>query len=684
MQPPKRNRMVSICAVMLAAIAWASANGSSADDRQLEIATLARDVLTRRCFACHGANGVARKNVFVLDRERLVATQVVIPGDPGSLLLRMVESGAMPEGGPPLSSEDKSMLQAWVSAGAPGWDNTALPRRAFISEQQILTLIEQDLLNQPQRSRQFLRYFSLAHLYNSGAADQDLETYRAALSKLINSLSWHKEITRPASVDAARTVLRIDLRDYNWTASTWELLLAAYPYALRSAEGSIVTRISGSQAPYIRADWFAANASVPPLYHDLLALPRSAVDLERLLGVDAARDLAEEKSVARAGLRASGVSQNNRVLERHASSYGAYWKSFDFRNSVDQQNVFQHPLGFNAAGSEIIFNLPNGLQAYLVADGFGRRINEAPIAIVSDRTNPDDPVIRNGRSCMSCHYDGVRHFRDETRSVLQANFSSPFDRDKALAIYPPQETLNRLIERDRERWNSAAALASGAAASAPQEEPINALARRFASDLSLAQAAAEAGLEPGEFRERARRSARLAQLGYTQLLVSGGAIKRDAWDRNFDEMVLELGLGRPMPRVARNTALASSERSTRVPATGASPESILRAVRTISVSSMTMFLKPDQLEDELRKQPEFEAMGLAIVKDATKADLMIDLDRPVFTYIFTYSLSSADTRVVVASGKVIAFDGNLAAPMIAKELMKRFRETREPSTQQRD
>lgn len=684
MQPRKPTRVLSICALMLATIAAASSYASFADDRQLEIATVARDVLNRNCFACHGANGVARKNVFVLDRERLVATQVVVPGDRSSLLLRMVESGAMPEGGPSLSDEDKSMLRDWVSAGAPGWDNPASPKRAFIDEQRILTLIEQDLLNQPQRSRQFLRYFSLAHLHNAGVLEPELETYRAALSKLINSLSWHKEITRPASVDAERTVFRIDLRDYNWTASTWELLLSAYPYALRSAEGSIVARVSGAQPPYIRADWFAANASVPPLYHDLLALPRSAVDLERQLGVDSARDLAEEKNLARGGVRASGVSQNNRVLERHVSLHGAYWKSFDFRNSIDQQNVFQHPLAFNPAGSEIIFNLPNGLQAYMVADGFGRRINEAPISIVSDRTNPDDPVIRNGRSCMSCHYDGVRHFRDETRSVLQANVSSPFDRDKALAIYPPQETLDRLIERDRARWNLAAALASGPAATAPQEEPINALARRFAADLSLAEAAAEAGLEPVEFRERVRRSARLAQLGYTQLLVLGGAMKRDAWDRNFDELVLELGLGRPAPRLARNQVLASIERSTRFPVAGASPESILRMVRTISVSSMTMFLKPDQLEDELRKQPEFEAMGLAIVKDPTKADLMIDLDRPVFTYTFTYSVSSADTRVVVMSGKVIAFDGNLAAPKIAKELMKRIQAAREPSTQQRD
>ncbi|MEK6407785.1 MAG: hypothetical protein AABN34_12545 [Acidobacteriota bacterium] len=676
MPPRKRKRLLSICAV-LTVVAAASFAESSADDRQREIAASARDVLTRRCLACHGANGAALKNIFVLDRERLVATQVIVPGDRESLLLKMVESGAMPEGGPPLAEPEKSILRDWVIAGAPVWD-TVSPKREFITEQKILTLIEQDLLNQPQRSRQFLRYFSLAHLYNAGVSELDLGTYRAGLSKLINSLSWHKEITRPAIVDSASTVFRIDLRDYSWTGETWDLLLAAYPYALRSAEGTSIAGISGANAPYVRADWFAAHASVPPLYHDLLGLPCSAVELERLLGVDAARDLAEEKNLARAGVRASGVSQNNRVLQRHASPHGAYWKSFDFRNSVDQQNVFQHPLAFNPAGSEILFNLPNGLQAYLVVDGFGRRINEAPVAIVSDRTSPDDPVIRNGRSCMSCHYDGVRRFRDETRPVIQANLSGTFDREKALAIYPAQGTWDRLIEGDRARWNAAVALASGAAAAAPHEEPVNALACRFAADLSLAQAAAEAGLEPAEFRERVGRSARLAQLGYAQLLVPDGAIKRDAWDRNFDEMGLELGLGRPVARAfwaARNSS-AGLERIARISAPGASPESILRATRTISISSMTMFLKPDQLEDELRKRPEFEAMGLAIVKDATKADLMIDLDRPVFTYTFTYSVSSADTRVVVMSGNVIAFDGNFAAPKIARELMKRLQAVR--------
>lgn len=205
----------------------------SATEQSPDPAAQAAKVLAERCARCHGQDGAALKNVFVLDRDRLIASRVVVPGNPDSLLLKMVESNAMPPEGPALADSEKKILRDWVMAGAPKWDHTSSANRQFIDEQKLVAFINQDLLNQPQRSRPFLRYFSLAHLYNAGVSANDLETYRAALGKLINSLSWHKEITRPTVVDAARTVFRIDLRDYNWTAATWDLLLSAYPYEQR-------------------------------------------------------------------------------------------------------------------------------------------------------------------------------------------------------------------------------------------------------------------------------------------------------------------------------------------------------------------------------------------------------------------------------------------------------------------
>ena len=60
--------------------------------------------------------------------------------------------------------------------------------------------------------------------------------------------------------------------------------------------------------------------------------------------------------------------------------------------------------------------------------------------------------------------------------------------------------------------------------------------------------------------------------------------------------------------------------------------------------------------------PEFAAMGLVLVRDMKAADLIIDLDRPVFTYTFTFSVTNPESSVLVTNGKVTAFDGNLAAP----------------------
>ena len=641
----------------------------------------AREILEQKCFRCHGANGVAMKNVFVLDRERLLSSKAVIPGDPDSLLLRMTDSGAMPVGGPELSQEEKAGLRDWVMRGAPDWGRSEqdLTRRPRLRESDILALIRNDLFGAPDRTRLYLRYFSLANLYNAGISEAELQTYREALSKLLNSLSWRKEIAAPTAVDPSRSIYRIDVRDYEWTSATWSEILSAYPYGVRTRESQLINQLSGAGLPYIRADWFVSNASVGRLYYDILGLPGSVLELERLLSVDIRRDLDEEKNVARAGLRSSGVSQNNRVLERHATASGAYWKSFDFRSNLDSQNIFEDPLRFSPSGGEMIFSLPNGMQAYYLSDAVGRRLDEAPIAIVSDRNSPDDPVIRSGRSCISCHYSGMQGFRDDMRPIVSRMANTKFDRDKALAIYSPQEDLDRFLEADRRRFEAAVKEAGVRAATSAQTEPINALSRRFFADVSGAQAAAESGLDEQEFRARVSASARLNGLGYGQLLVAGGALKRDVWEKSFGEMARELQLGEYVPSKAvglnrpATTAGPGSGRASLVKPAGiisADPKEILKSARTIFVMSSTVYLKPDQLENEMSKLPGFKEAGLVFVRDARVADLKIGLDRPVFTYTFTFVVTSTETSVLVMSGKVKAFDGNFAAPKIAGEILK--------------
>lgn len=646
-------------------------------------------LLKQRCFQCHGQDGKAAKNVFVLDRARLIAAQMLTPNDANSPLLKAVESGAMPLNGAELNADEKALLRRWILNGAPDWDNkvATTTARAFVSETTLLTHLRDDLERAPFRSRQFLRYLSLAHLYNAGVPDDELEPYRVGLAKLLNSLSWQREIALPVALDPARTLLRIDLRDYQWTATQWQKVVAKYPYSLLIPGAEHIARLSGEAVPYLRADWFVAQASVPPLYHDLLGLPSSLVALEQRLSIDSARHLNEEKHVFRAGVRASGVSQNNRVLERHVSAFGAYWRSYDFKSNAGDQNIFANPLSLTPAGGEIIFNLPNGLQAYFLADGVGRRIDVAPVDIVADRNQPDDPVIRNGRSCMSCHFAGPKSFQDDMRPVLLKANAARFDLDRALTLYVAQDEINRALTEDETRFRQSEFRICNKPAKNALTEPINALARRFEAELTPTQAAAEVGLEAREFQERLRWNTRLNALGLGQLLTANSGIKRDVWERHFSEVVRELGAGATLTAATftgqRTWANRTIQPQTLVATAPVSNEQtdFLRSAKTIFVKSGTVYLRPELLEAALLQRAEWHPLTLSMVKEIEAADLVIELNRPLFTFDFTYSVTHRASSKVLKSGKIVAFDGNQAAPKIAAELTHHIRTSRANSTQ---
>ena len=505
----------------------------------------AENILRKRCFHCHGKNGVAEGNVYVLDRDRLVREQMVIAGQPRrSRLVQVVVNKSMPidmEGGLPAS--EIMALRLWVEAGAPALPSTPRGRaRIFVSDAQIVRAIQDDLELRRDRYRKYYRYFSIVHLYNAGVSDDELEGYRLALSKLLNSLSWNRGIAIPIPIDDAKALFRIDIRDYSWTASTFRQLEAAYPYKYQPPGSAAIQRLSGARAPYLRADWFVAAASIPPLYHRLLGLPHRVSELEARLGVDARRNLDEEKNVLRAGIRNSGVSKHNRVVERHVSSFGAYWKSFDFNSSTGKQNIFKDPLGFVAAGGEMIFNLPNGLQGYMIADAYGRRIDEAPVAIVSDNTDRSDPVVRNGRSCIACHFEGIKQgFPNDVHTMLGSISQASFDLEKARAIYLSRHAIKKRMVEDAQRFQMAVEATGGALSSRATTEPIYVLSKKFWVDLPIALAAAELGLRPKQLSERISGSTELIELGLGQLLGRDGAIKREAWESSFIRIAETLG-----------------------------------------------------------------------------------------------------------------------------------------------
>ena len=235
--------------------------------------------------------------------------------------------------------------------------------------------------------------------------------------------------------------------------------------------------------------------------------------------------------VWRAGFNNSGVSNHNRVVERHISRYGAYWKSYDFAGSVGTQNIFTHPLAFAHDGGEIIFNLPNGLQGYYLVDGDGVGLDEAPISIVS---NPaaSDPTVRNGLSCIGCHTEGMKEVADQVRSVIEIDTNPAYNKAHALQLYVEKSEMDALVNTDLVRYQRALTATGNVAAGV---EPVSRFHEAFHSPLDLSTAAAAVGLQSDEFLSNIRENAGLQSAGL--LVLDGGQIKRDTWSANFQDVI---------------------------------------------------------------------------------------------------------------------------------------------------
>ena len=518
---------------------------------QQQIAQDAYAIFEQRCFICHGPTG-SFKETLLIDHNALIEKGTVVPGNPNASelynrLLTTDEAKRMPLNQPQLPAQAIDTIRNWILAGAPDWTATTTNGN-FISPGEALNTIETHLMSLSSFDRAFARYFTMTHLYNAGESAQILQEYRNGLSKLVNSLSWGITVTNPQPIDPQGTIFYIDLRHYEWDRSDgWTKIEAEYPYhipfdapeqtTLKEQLGRLQTEMK-SDMPSVHVDWFVAKASLPPLYHDLLSLPLTDRELETRLEVDVVRNLLNAPGVRvwRAGTNNSGVSNNNRVLERHTSQHGAYWKSYDFAGSVGTQNIFTHPLSFTHDGGEAIFNLPNGLQGYYLANASGFRLDDAPINIVS---NPaaSDPTVRNGLSCFGCHTEGMKTFEDQVRSVIESNATPAYDKAQALRLYVEQSEIDALVQEDMERYRDALEATGG---TVDDIEPISRFHEVFQGPVDAAYAAAVVGLETEAFLQKIRENIGLQNIGLLVLEGENGSMKRDAWTSNFRDILFAL------------------------------------------------------------------------------------------------------------------------------------------------
>jgi hypothetical protein len=577
-------------------------------------------VLENNCAKCHGPGSPAQGGIdFITDLDELIITDSIVPGDPeGSRVYARMTSEESPM--PPRTEEtrpsatDVEAVGKWIAqcAGVQSCGD-----QKFISREEMLDLISTDLSssdNVSPANRKFTRYFSFVHLHNAGWCDAEIEVFRNALSKLVNSLSQETQIKPPVPIDPDRLIFRVDISDYDWDgdvneegqaevfrlsepsfhfrdadpnsinedeaaelaktfADKWEMIADQNPYNVEylGETAEDIKALAGTDFPVMQGDAFIDVASRSPLYYDILLIPlRSArlretdppcgslgsADecLETQLGINILANIQDELSndkakVARAGFYESKVSDFNRVIERHLfenANNRAFWISYDFSSESGNANIGVHPLDFDFDGGEIIFNLPNGLQGYMLTNAEGIRLNEGPINIVQDESQKDF-LVRNGVSCMGCHSAGMIKVADNIRADLDAGQTeTQFDevaKDQIRRLYPPGPEFEGHLEEDIRRFNDSLTLAQVPVGT--EKEPVITTFLSFDEDVGLRRAGAEFGLREDDMKKDVGR----LSPDLLELSKEGGTVQRQDFTANFaaSACILNIGLTRCCP-----------------------------------------------------------------------------------------------------------------------------------------
>jgi hypothetical protein len=522
-----------------------SLNSSSlADHEKVE------EIFKSHCLSCHGANETSSGGLAnITNLSALIDRKLIIPGKPDEspIYKRMASTTnpMPPKASGTVSSEAMDFVKQWIEKGAT---LSGTPSGVeFYSEEAQIKEAAQDLANLSAGERQNVRYFSLVAMSNSGASRENLDTLKQATIKLLNSFSKTATVQKFDVVGAGKVLIRVKLDSIGWTAATWNLLTAAYPYQVIPKETSFLAAMQnnvGSSIPIMRADWFVAQASVPPLYFELTGAPTTLAAFETFFGLKL-NDATRDRNVLRAGFNNSEVAEFSRVIERASSGSGRFiWHSYEFGSAVGKKNPFENPFGprgifgnmaggkeYEHDGKEIIYQLPNGFLGFYVVNGTGNRMDEAPGR--AKGTGSATGLVTVGVGCMSCHAIGLFEKKDQIKpAVLKlAGFSA--DQLQLLSgLYADDSKIIGQIQADTQSYSSALT-AANVDLKAP--DPIGRILKKFHDSVDLKSAAGELGATADQVKSAIDGDASLSTT--LSALTTGGSINRSLFQARFLDLM---------------------------------------------------------------------------------------------------------------------------------------------------
>lgn len=197
---------------------------------------------------------------------------------------------------------------------------------------------------------------------------------------------------------------------------------------------SLLETETHSFAPLVRADEFLRRISSTiegGLYYHAIGFIRDGhrlteAEILRQVGLDVLLSRKVEGD-DRAGLFQRGPTGSPGTIEQVQGAVGRARITYDvFAEDVDaSRHAIYNVLGITelARGKEIIFERPNGTHGYVLVDGKGKLVDEAPPNLASDHRTPapHHPRLAPALSCIRCHgpTGGVMPVRNDVGELLK-------------------------------------------------------------------------------------------------------------------------------------------------------------------------------------------------------------------------------------------------------------------------
>jgi hypothetical protein len=104
---------------------------------------------------------------------------------------------------------------------------------------------------------------------------------------------------------------------------------------------------------------------------------------------------------------------------------------------------------------------------------------------------------------------------------------------------------------------------------------------------------------------------------------------------------------------------------------------VAKTVRTFAVKSDTWLVPNDLVVQSIQNNKDFSGLDLVLVNDWQLAQVRVEVGYIDWTFDYTYKAIDQKRDILIASGKVTAFNGYLAAPELADAVIQKLKKDRD-------